>query len=124
MKKSKPSIIGQELSRLRNTFGWSMQGLKVCWVEEKSLRQWVVANVFSWGILMTLSWEPTEIVLVVGFGVLTVIVELLNSAIEATVDFVSTEHHELAKKAKDIASGAVMLTGGLWVATWVIIAFA
>jgi diacylglycerol kinase (ATP) len=61
-----------------------------------------------------------EVGLLAGSVVMVMVVELLNSAIEATVDRISLEHHELAKRAKDYGSAAVFLTlgvcGGLWAA--------
>jgi diacylglycerol kinase (ATP) len=59
-----------------------------------------------------------EQALLVGSAALVLIVELLNSAIESTVDRVSMEHHELSKRAKDLGSAAVMLSLLLCTAIW------
>lgn len=113
-----PQLLSGEVGRLRNTLNWSLAGIRVAWREEKSLRQWAVANAFSW---ITLGyWQPDLAVglLLVVLGGLVMIVELINSAIEAAVNHTSTAHHPLAGKAKDIASGAVFATAVLWVVTW------
>lgn len=60
-----------------------------------------------------------EVVLLAGSVAFVLIVELLNSAIEATVDRVSFDHHELSRRAKDLASAAVLLSLILCVAIWV-----
>ena len=67
--------------------------------------------------------STTETVLLVALGGLVLVVELLNSAVEATVDYVSTDRHPLAKKAKDIASAAVMMMGLLWGLCWLLVLF-
>jgi diacylglycerol kinase (ATP) len=111
----------RELARWRNTAAWSLSGLRVCWIEEKSLRQWACANLASWCALGFSGFATVEIALLVALGGLTIIVELLNSAIEATVDYISTERHPLAGKAKDIASAAVMAAALLWGGVWALL---
>lgn len=114
MNQSKRISLGQEMARLRNTATWSIEGLRACWREEKSFRQWSVLNLINWGLVAYFDFTAAERVLLVALGIFVLVVELLNSAIEATVDYVSEERHPLAKKAKDVASAAVMMTGLLW----------
>ena len=121
MTTRKQMTIGQELARLRNTATWSLEGLLACWREEKSLRQWAGLNLLGWGLLAVAGLSTAETVLLVALGGLVMVVELLNSAVEATVDYVSTDRHPLAKKAKDIASAAVMMTGLVWGLCWLIV---
>lgn len=123
MNEPKKIGVRQELARLRNTATWSIEGLRVCWHEEKSLRQWAVLNLLNWGLLAMASLPTASKALLVVLGGLVMVVELLNSAVEATVDYVSTDRHPLAKKAKDIASSAVMLTGLLWGLCWLLVLF-
>lgn len=123
MNKKSNVGFGPDIARLRNTATWSLQGLHVAWTEEKSLRQWIGANAASCAAIVWAGLSPIEAVFLIALGALTIIVELLNSAIEATVDYVSTERHPLAKKAKDIASGAVMTTALTWALCWIVIAF-
>ena len=118
MIRSVTSHLAREIWRLQKTASWSMQGLRLCWREEKSLRQWAGLNALGWLMLMLGEFSTAETALLVALGGLTMVVELLNSAVEATVDYVSTDRHPLAKKAKDIASAAVMVTGGLWGLCW------
>ena len=115
--------LSQELARLRNTATWSLEGLLASWREEKSLRQWTGLNLLGWGLLAVAGLSTTETVLLVALGGLVLVVELLNSAVEATVDYVSTNRHPLAKKAKDIASAAVMMMGLLWGLCWLLVLF-
>jgi diacylglycerol kinase (ATP) len=110
-----------EIERLRNTALWSVSGLRIAWIEEKSLRQWTVANAASWIIIAVAGLPAVEAALLISLGAMTIIVELLNSAVEATVDYVSTTRHPLAKKAKDIASGAVLTTALTWALCWILI---
>ena len=113
--------IGPDITRLRKTARWSYEGLHIAWTEEKSLRQWVGANIVSGAIIIWSGLPAVEAALLIALGALTIVVELLNSAVEATVDFVSTRRHPLAKKAKDIASGAVMTSALAWALCWVVI---
>jgi diacylglycerol kinase (ATP) len=98
------------LRRLCNAFGYSLAGFRAAYKHEDAFRQEVLLA----AILIPLAlWFP-----VVGFGkalmigsvLLVIIVELLNSAIEATVDRISLENHDLAKRAKDIGSSAVLVS--------------
>lgn len=91
--------------RVFNAFGYSMAGLKFAW-EEQGFRQLVYINT----VLVALSFyfkfgSATQSILILG-SALTLMVELLNTAIEASVDHTSLKHHPLAKRAKDTASAA------------------
>jgi diacylglycerol kinase (ATP) len=98
------------LRRLVNAFRFSMAGFRSCYQHEEAFRQEVLAM----GVLLPLGgWlgsDGVERALLVGSLLIVPIIELLNSAIEANVDRVGTEHHELSKRAKDIASGAVFMS--------------
>ena len=104
--------------RIAHAAGYSLQGLAAAWRAEAAFRQEVaIAAVMlpaSWWLAT--SW--VQGVLLAGSVVLVLIVELLNSAIEATVDRISLDQHPLAKQAKDVRSAAVMLAlmlcGGIW----------
>ena len=110
-----------EVRRWVNTTKWSIEGLITAWKEEKSLRQWIIVNAISWVAIVLVGFSSGEAGLLVALGVLVVIVELLNSAVETCVDYVSTDHHPLAKKAKDIASAAVFVSALLWGGVWVLL---
>jgi diacylglycerol kinase (ATP) len=97
------------LTRVWNAFHYSMAGLAAAYRNEDAFRQevWLAA------VLLPLAlWLPVGAVgkaLMIGSVLLVIIVELVNSGLEATVDRISLEHHHLAKRAKDIGSAAVFV---------------
>ncbi|MFG6448480.1 diacylglycerol kinase [Roseateles sp. BYS180W] len=111
------------LDRVIKAAGYSYEGLRAAYQGECAFRQEVWICVFATPLAFVLGRDWVQVSLLLGTLVLVLIVELLNSAIEAAVDRVSFELHELAKRAKDIASAAVLLAmllcGGVWLsAVW------
>lgn len=106
--------IGRLLAAIRN----SWQGLRLAWRLEAAFRQEMLLVVILLPVALLLPLTTTERVLLVASLALVLIVELLNSAIEAVVDRVSLEYHELSGRAKDIGSAAVLLTLLLMFFTW------
>ena len=108
------------LDRLRHALGYSLAGLKTAYRGESAFRQeaWCVVVLAPLAFWLGRDW--VEVSLLLGTLLLVLIVELLNSAVEAAIDRVSLERHELSKRAKDLASAAVlialMLCGGVWLA--------
>jgi diacylglycerol kinase (ATP) len=106
------------LRRVWNAFGYSCAGLRAAYTCEDAFRQEALLAV----LLVPLAlWLPTSGVghgLLVGSVLLVLIVELLNSAVEAAVDRVSLENHRLAKRAKDIGSAAVFIALANVVLMW------
>jgi len=100
---------------------YSLQGLKAAWKHESAFRQECVLGIILLPISFWIaeSWVEVSVLMAVCFLVL--IVELLNSAIEAVVDRVGPEHHDLAGQAKDMGSAAVMLSLIMAVGTWLLI---
>jgi diacylglycerol kinase (ATP) len=97
------------LQRIWNAFFYSLEGLRAAFRHEDAFRQEVLlAAVLVPSALFTSASGPGK-ALMIGAVVLVLIVELLNSAIEATVDRISLDDHSLAKRAKDIGSAAVLL---------------
>ncbi len=97
------------LRRLINAAGYSAAGLRAAFRHEDAFRQEVMAASVLIPLALWLGHSGSERALLC-FSVLAVlIVELVNSAIEATVDRISLENHQLAKRAKDIGSAAVMV---------------
>lgn len=88
----------------------ALQGLAAAWRHEIPFRMEVVAFAFFSPLSFFVGKTPVERALLVGSLVLVLIVELLNSALEATLDRVSLEDHPLIGRAKDIASAAVGLS--------------
>ena len=109
------------LRRLVNAFGYSMAGFRACFVHEEAFRQEVFVVVPLLPVALWLAETPVERALLVGSLLLVPLVELLNSAVEATVDRIGTDLHELAGRAKDIGSAAVFLSILLAAAVWGII---
>lgn len=97
------------LRRLINAFGYSMDGFKAAYQHEDAFRQEVWLALVLIPLAFYLEAEALHRILMVGSVLLVMIVELLNSAVEAVVDRVSIERHALAKRAKDIGSAAVLL---------------
>lgn len=98
------------LRRLWNALGYSLDGFRAAYKHEDAFRQEVLLAI----ILVPLAfWMPVSAqgkALMIGSVLLVIIVELLNSAIEATVDRISLDSHDLAKRAKDIGSAAVLVS--------------
>ena len=91
-------------------FGVALQGLRAAWQHEDAFRQEVVIAVIAIPAAVLLPVSALGKVMMIASIFLLLIVELLNSALEAAVDHTSLERHPLAKRAKDIASAAVMMS--------------
>ena len=91
-------------------FGVALQGLRAAWQHEDAFRQEVVISAIAIPVALILPVTVLGKTLMVASILLLLIVELLNSALEAAVDHTSLERHPLAKRAKDIASAAVLLS--------------
>lgn len=97
------------LRRVWNAFHYSLDGLSAAYRHEDAFRQEVWLAVLAIPLALWLGASGLERALMIGSVILVLVVELLNSAIEATVDRVSLERHQLAKRAKDIGSAAVLV---------------
>ncbi len=91
------------------------------WADQKSLRQWTLVNLASAALAFYLDLSAVERALIVALGLLILAAELANTAIEETVNYISTDQHPLAKKAKDCGSALVALTALAGGAAWVIL---
>lgn len=109
------------LKRLVNACFFSAAGFKATWQHEEAFRQEVMLFCFTTPLALWLGSSAIEKVLMIGSVVLVLLVELLNSAVEAVVDRVGFEHHELSGRAKDIGSAAVMLSLVWAGVTWALI---
>jgi diacylglycerol kinase (ATP) len=97
------------LLRVWNAFHYSLDGLRAAWRHEDAFRQEMVLALLMVPLAIWLGEGALERALMIGSVLLVLIVELLNSAIEATVDRISLERHRLAKRAKDVGSAAVLI---------------
>jgi diacylglycerol kinase (ATP) len=109
------------LRRLVNAFRFSMAGFTACYRHEEAFRQEMLAMVVLLPLGIWLGGDGMERALLVGSLLIVPIVELLNSAIEANVDRVGMERHELSKRAKDIASAAVLTSILLAASVWALV---
>lgn len=109
------------LRRLVNAFGYSMAGLKAAYQNEDAFRQEVLLAIVLLPLTFVLEGSGVGRALMVGSVLLVILVELLNSAIEATVDRISLENHLLAKRAKDIGSAAVLISLINLVVVWALV---
>ncbi len=111
------------IRRWPRAFSYSVAGLRACWHKEAAFRQEAVFAVFMIPGSFWLGTTAVERILLVGSVLLVLIVELVNSAIEAVVDRVSTDPHSLSGFAKDLGSAAVLLSlVTVWL-TWGLIAW-
>jgi diacylglycerol kinase (ATP) len=109
------------VQRLLNATRYSLDGLRAAWQHEDAFRQELVLCIVLLPIAAWLPLPGAEKVLLIGSLLLLLIVELLNTAIEAAVDRDSVEINPLGKRAKDYGSAAVMIALLLAVITWVTI---
>ncbi|MBF0184986.1 MAG: diacylglycerol kinase [Magnetococcales bacterium] len=109
--------------RIIRAAGYSLQGLQAAWQNEAAFRQELLLALLLAPLGFWLGQNATQKALLLGSLLLVLITELLNSAIEATVDRGGTEFHPLAGQAKDIGSAAVLLSLLLVVLTWGLIAW-
>jgi diacylglycerol kinase (ATP) len=111
------------IDRIARAAGYSWSGLRLAYKGESAFRQetWLALVLLPTAFWLGRSW--VQVALLAGSVTLVLIVELLNSGIEAVVDRVSGDWHELSKRAKDFGSAAVMLAllmcGGIWLAALV-----
>ncbi len=112
-----PSLTG--FARLVAAFRNSKAGFRDIWQREEAFRLEVMILIVSFPVAIWLATSPVQFVLLVGSILVLIIVEILNSAIEATIDRIGLEHHELSRIAKDLGSLAVLLTCLLPLGVWV-----
>ncbi|NRA98598.1 MAG: diacylglycerol kinase [Rhodobacteraceae bacterium] len=107
--------------RLRLRVIWSTHGIVNAWREEHSFRSWVWANLVSAALALMLPLSPGERALILALGLLVLAFELVNTAIERTVDYISEEEHPMAKQAKDAGSAGVMVAAIAAGVAWVVV---
>jgi diacylglycerol kinase (ATP) len=98
------------LRRIWNAFHYSLDGIAAAFRHEDAFRQEALLALVLIPLALFLPLAGAGKALLIGSVFVVLIVELLNSAVEATVDRISLENHRLAKRAKDIGSAAVLLS--------------
>ncbi len=111
------------LRRVWNAIFYSIEGLRAAYRHEDAFRQEVLLAALLIPLALFLPASGSGKGLMIASVLLVLIVELLNSAVEATVDRVSLEHHRLAKRAKDIGSAAVMMSLANVIVVWLLVLF-
>ncbi|MBJ3816237.1 diacylglycerol kinase [Shimwellia pseudoproteus] len=96
------------INRIIKAAGYSWKGIRAAWINEAAFRQEGLLALVGIIAACWLDVDPVARILMIGSLVLVMIVEILNSAIEAVVDRIGSEHHELSGRAKDMASAAVL----------------
>ncbi len=109
------------LRRLVNAAGFSWQGLRAAFRFEAAFRQELLASMAIVPLACWLGSTGMERAILLAVWALVLIVELLNSAVEAVVDRIGDERHELAGRAKDFGSAAVLLALVNAAAVWVLV---
>lgn len=111
------------LRRIWNALFYSFDGLKAAYRHEDAFRQevWLALVLIPLALFLPVSGIGKA--LMMASVLLVLIVELLNSAVEATVDRVSLDHHRLAKRAKDIGSAAVLFSLINVAVVWLLVLF-
>ncbi len=106
------------IKRIVYATGYSFKGLRAAWCNEAAFRQESVAALVLIIVAFFLPVSKLEQLAMIGSLAIVLIAELMNSAVEAVVDRISDEHHELSGRAKDIGSAAVFVSLALAAFTW------
>ena len=112
----KPGYTG--FQRIVKATGYSWQGLRAAWQNESAFRQECTLGLILLPLAFVIGQSMLEVAVLISMLAVVLITELLNSAIEAVVDRVGNEHHDLAGRAKDMGSAAVFVSLALVVIVW------
>ena len=112
-----PQKARKGLSRLLHAAGYSLQGLVAGW-GEPAFRQEAIAASVMLPLSFWIGQDWVEVALLAGSVLLVMVVELLNTGIEACIDRIGPEWHDLSKRAKDMGSAAVLLSLLLCIGVW------
>ncbi len=111
------------LRRVINAYGYTLKGFKACFRHEAAFRQELFGLLLLAPLGLWLGQNGVERALLVGCLFIVLLVELLNSAIEAVVDRFGGEQHELSGRAKDMGSAAVFVSIALVFTVWLLLLF-
>ncbi|KPU50584.1 MULTISPECIES: diacylglycerol kinase [Pseudomonas fluorescens group] len=109
------------LKRILNASGYSLDGLRAAFTGEAAFRQLVLLNAILIPLSFFLNVSRVERALLIAVCLLALIVELLNSAVEAAIDRISLERHPLSKNAKDMGSAAQFVALSMIALVWAVI---
>ena len=111
------------LRRIWSAFNYSLSGLHAAYQNEDAFRQESLLAALMIPLSLLLPVPGTARALMIGSVLLVLVVELLNSAVEAAIDRISLDRHRLSKRAKDIGSAAVLIALINVLATWSLVLF-
>lgn len=120
-KMNKPGNKG--LKRIIAATGYSIKGLKAAYRNEAAIRQEMIAGIVVIPLAFIFANSGVELALLLGSALLIFLMELVNSALEAVVDRIGSEHHVLSGQAKDIGSALVMVAIVIFMIVWASILF-
>lgn len=110
------------IRRLINAFFFSLSGLTIAFRHESAFRQEIALAVVLIPVACLLPVGAVERVLLIASVLVVLIVELLNSSVEAAIDRISLDTHRLSKRAKDLGSAAVLIALAQLLVTWLLLA--
>lgn len=108
--------------RLFNAFFYSLSGLRLAFRHESAFRQEVALAAVLVPVACMLDVSALDRVVLIGSVLLVMIVELLNSSVEAAIDRISLDSHRLSKRAKDLGSAAVLVALCALALAWIVLA--
>jgi diacylglycerol kinase (ATP) len=111
------------LKRIFSAFTYSCDGLKFAWQNEHAFRQEMLVAVIGTVTALSMKISAFEKLMLIAVLLFVLVIELINSALEAVVDRISLEQHPLSNNAKDLGSAAVALSIGIAVAAWGVVLF-
>ncbi len=116
----KPGYTG--LKRVIKATGYSWQGFRAAWANESAFRQECIIGLMLLPLAFVIGQSMLQVAVLIAVLAFVLITELLNSAVEAVVDRVGHEYHDLAGQAKDMGSAAVFVSLSLVVIVWTMMA--
>jgi diacylglycerol kinase (ATP) len=119
--ENKPNGVG--LSRVLKATRCSILGFKAAYKHESAFRQELWLCFLLLPVSVFIADSGVQLALLIGTSILLLLVEIINSAIEAVVDRIGLEQHELSGRAKDLGSAAVFLALCICVITWLGVIF-
>jgi diacylglycerol kinase (ATP) len=109
------------LARIVRAFFNSLAGLRDAWRHESAFRQEIVLAALLLPVAFVVPVSPLERAMLAATVLLVLVVELLNSSVEAAIDRISLDRHQLSKRAKDLGSAAVLVTLALLAIVWALV---
>jgi len=116
-------MLEREWRRLVNRFVWSWAGWKNAWMNEPSLKFWTTMNIPSAALALWLPLSRGETMVILMGGLLILAAELLNTSLERTVDYISTDQDVRARDAKDVGSAGVAMAAIAVGVAWLVVLF-